>query len=63
MTVIDEFFDLERELNSRGATVWFAAFTPAVHEVARQLPVWADIVAQERVYPTALAAVHAFRAR
>jgi hypothetical protein len=63
VTVIDEEPQLERELTSRGVTFWLAALNPRMLATARLLPRWRELDGSGRIYPTALAAVRAFRAR
>ena len=62
LTVVDRFADLEAELGARGVRCWFAALPTSSLETARQLPRWHEMVADGRLFPTALAAVRAFRA-
>jgi SulP family sulfate permease len=63
VSVIDEAPLLERELVARGVTFWVAALPPRATETATLLPRWQELVEAGRVYPTALAAVRAFRQR
>ena len=56
VTVLDEFADLQRELDRRNVTLWVAALPPRALETAKQMPGWADAVAAGRVFPTSLAA-------
>jgi sulfate permease, SulP family len=63
ITVIEEFAELERELGDRGVSVWIAALPPSALLTARQTGRWAELDQADRLYPTALTAVHAFRAR
>jgi high affinity sulfate transporter 1 len=63
VTVIEEFAELERELGDRGVSLWIAALPPNALLTARQSPRWAELDQADRLYPTALTAVRAFRAR
>jgi hypothetical protein len=63
VTVIDEEPQLERELTRRGITFWTAALHPRALATARLLPRWQEFEESGRVFPTALAAVRAYRAR
>jgi sulfate permease, SulP family len=63
VTVIDEEPQLERELTSRGITFWLAALNPRMLATARLLPRWRELDESGRVFPTALAAVRAYRQR
>jgi sulfate permease, SulP family len=60
LTVADQVTDLEDGLTERGVTLWIAALTPKVQAVAEHMPSWGRYLDPPRVYPTALAAVHAF---
>jgi len=62
LTAIDHFADLEAELGTRGVRCWIAALPTSSLETARQLPRWEEMAAGGRLFPTALAAVRAFRA-
>jgi hypothetical protein len=63
VTVIDEEPQLDRELSSRGVTYWLAALNPRMLATAQLLPRWRELDEAGRVFPTALAAVRAYRAR
>jgi MFS superfamily sulfate permease-like transporter len=63
VTVIDEEPQLERELTGRGVTFWVAALNPPVLATAQLLPRWREFDESGRIFPTALAAVRAYRAR
>jgi sulfate permease, SulP family len=63
VTVIDEEPQLERELARRGITFWIAALNPRALATARLLPRWREFEESGRIFPTALAAVRAYRAR
>jgi sulfate permease, SulP family len=63
VTVIDEVAELERELGYRDVELWIAALPPVALRTARQTPRWREFDDAGRVYPTALAAVAAFRER
>jgi sulfate permease, SulP family len=63
ITVIEEFAELERELGDRGVSVWMAAVPPNALLTAGQTLRWAELDQADRLYPTALTAVHAFRGR
>jgi hypothetical protein len=54
---------LDRELSSRGVTYWLAALNPRMLATAQLLPRWRELDEAGRVFPTALAAVRAYRAR
>ena len=60
---LDEFADLERELAARGVTLWIAALPPHALALARRLPRWDEFESEGRLFPTALAAVRAYRSR
>ena len=60
VSVIDQFPDLERELERRDVTLWVAALPPRALATARMTPRWQDFVDAGRVFPTTLAAVKAF---
>jgi high affinity sulfate transporter 1 len=62
VTVIDELAELERELDSRGVTLWIAGLPPRAQATAQLLPRWSELVAAGRVHPSSLAAVRAWRA-
>ena len=62
VTVLDQFADLQRELDARGVTLWIAALPPRALATARQLPGWADRGSRAgRMFPTSLAAVEDVR--
>jgi SulP family sulfate permease len=63
VTVVDEEPQLDRELTSRGITYWLAALNPRMLATARLLPRWRELDEAGRVFPTALAAVRAYRQR
>jgi SulP family sulfate permease len=63
LTVVQEFADLEREVGGLGTTLWIAALPPRALHAARQLPRWSELERSGRVFPTAMAAVRAFRDR
>ncbi len=63
VSVIDEAPMLERALVARGVTFWIAALPPRAAETANLLPRWQELVDAGRIYPTALAAVRAYRQR
>jgi hypothetical protein len=48
---------------NRGATLWIAALPPSALHTARQSPRWPELDQADRLYPTALTALRAFRAR
>jgi high affinity sulfate transporter 1 len=60
-TIVLEATNLEHELAERGVEVWIAALPPRALAATQKLPRWDEFVQGERVYPTALAAVTAFR--
>jgi MFS superfamily sulfate permease-like transporter len=60
VTVLEQFGDLQRELDARDVTMWFAALPPRSLATAQQLPGWQAAAAEGRVFPTALAAVRAY---
>jgi hypothetical protein len=63
LAVVQEFADLERELGDLGVTVWIAALPPKALHTGRQLPRWRELEQSGRLFPTAMAALRAFRAR
>ncbi len=62
LTAVDHFADLEAELIARGVRCWFANLPPQTLATARLLPRWDEMTADGRLFPTALAAVRAYRA-
>ena len=46
---------------ARGVQCWFVDLPPQTLATARQLPQWEEMVADGRLFLTALAAVRAFR--
>jgi high affinity sulfate transporter 1 len=60
VTVLEQFGDLQRELDARDVTMWFAALPPRSLATAQQLPGWQAAAAEGRVFPTALAAVRTY---
>ncbi len=62
LTAVDHFADLEAELIARGVRCWFANLPPQTLATARLLPRWDEMAADGRLFPTALAAVKAYRA-
>ena len=60
VTVLEQFADLQRELEARGVALWVGALPPRSLATARQLPGWTAAEAEGRVFPTALAAVRAY---
>ena len=63
VTVALQFVDLERELDSRGVTIWVADLPPRTLELVRNMPRWDEFEAAGRVHATALAATRAYRVR
>jgi len=63
LTVIDHWADLEAELVAREVECWFADLPPQTLATARQLSRWDEMVTEGRLFPSALAAVAAFRAQ
>jgi hypothetical protein len=61
--VVDEYPQLAQALTERKVEVWPAGLPPRALVLARQLPAWQRIDAEARLFPTALAAVRAFRQR
>jgi sulfate permease, SulP family len=61
VTAAMQYADLEREIASRGATLWIAAVPPRTLAAARQMGPFADLEAAGQVFPTALAAMRAYR--
>jgi SulP family sulfate permease len=61
LTVVHQFADLEQEMLDRGVTLWIVALPPATLQMARQTPRWQELAGASRLFPTALAAVSAFR--
>jgi MFS superfamily sulfate permease-like transporter len=62
LTALDHFADLEAELVGRDVRCWIAGLPPQSLATARQLPRWDEMASAGRLFPTALAAVRAFRA-
>jgi sulfate permease, SulP family len=60
VTVLEQFGDLQHELEARGVTMWVGALPPRSLTTAQQLPGWKAAAAEGRVFPTALAAVRAY---
>lgn len=63
VTVIDEMANFEQQLAARNVTLWIAALPPRALATARKTPRWHALDADGRVFPSALAAVRAFRSR
>jgi MFS superfamily sulfate permease-like transporter len=63
VTVALQSADLERELTSRGVTIWVAGLAPRALALAQEMPRWESFESTGRVYPTALAATRAYLAR
>jgi sulfate permease, SulP family len=61
LTVVHQFADLEQELLDRDVRLWVVALPPATLRMARQTPRWQELRDASRLFPTALAAVGAFR--
>jgi hypothetical protein len=61
LTVVHQFADLEQELLDRDVKLWIVALPPATLRLARQTPRWQELADASRLFPTALAAIHAFR--
>jgi hypothetical protein len=61
LTVVHQFADLEPELLDRNVSLWVVASAPATLRMARQTPRWQELREASRLFPTALAAVSAFR--
>jgi sulfate permease, SulP family len=61
LTVMHEFAELEHELQDRNVGLWIAALPPETLRLARQAPRWRELAQASRLFPTALAAVRAFR--
>ena len=60
VTVLEQFGDLQRELEVRGVTLWVGALPPRSLATARQLSGWTVAAAEGRMFPTALAAVRTY---
>jgi MFS superfamily sulfate permease-like transporter len=60
VTVLEQFGDLQNQLEARDVTMWFAALPPRSLATVQQLPGWQAAAAEGRVFPTALAAVRAY---
>jgi high affinity sulfate transporter 1 len=60
VTVIDQYADLERELGRLGAELWIAALPPRAQRTAALTPRFAELAADGRLQPTALAAIRAY---
>jgi hypothetical protein len=56
-----QFADLEQELLDRHVNLWIVALPPATLRLARQTPRWQELADASRLFPSALAAIHAFR--
>jgi high affinity sulfate transporter 1 len=63
VTVAMQSGDLERELTSRGVTLWVAGLPPRALALVQEMPRWESFESTGRVYPTALAATRAYLAR
>jgi MFS superfamily sulfate permease-like transporter len=63
LTVVQELGELGHELSDRDVELWIAAFPPRALATARNLPRWEELEERGRFYPTALAALGAFRGR
>lgn len=63
VTVIDEMIELERAMNDRGVTLWFAGLPPQARHTAEQLPRWRELVDAGRVHDSSLAAVRTYAGR
>jgi len=61
LTVMHEFAELEHELQDRDVDLWIAALPPNTLRLAQKAPRWPELVQASRLFPTALAAVSAFR--
>ena len=61
LTVLHQVADLEQELLDRDVKLWIVALPPATLRLARQTPRWQEFADASRLFPTALAAIHAFR--
>jgi MFS superfamily sulfate permease-like transporter len=61
--VAAEYEQFERDLRDRGVTLWVAGLPPRSLAFARQLPAWQRLDDAGRLFPTALAAVRAYRAQ
>jgi SulP family sulfate permease len=61
LTVVHQFADLEQELLDREIRLWLVALPPATLRMARQTPRWQELAQDSRLYPTARAALSAFR--
>ncbi len=63
VTVLEVFRELDQQLRNAGTELWIASLPPRALAQARQAPGWATLHRAGRLYPTASAAVAAFRAR
>jgi sulfate permease, SulP family len=61
LTAVHQFSDLEQQFDERGVALWVVAVPPQALKLARQAPRWQELAEAGRLYPTALAAVRAFR--
>lgn len=60
-TVLDEGVQLDRELERRGVEGWLTGLRPRALSAVATMPRWEVVRDANRVYPTALAAVRAYR--
>jgi SulP family sulfate permease len=63
LAVVDAYPQLAQALTERKVEVWAAGLPPRALALARQLPAWQRIDEQGQLFPTALAAVRAYRQR
>ena len=63
LTVADEFVELEHRITELGAEIWIVALPPGTLKLAQQTARWAEYESAGRLYPTAFAALKAYRAR
>jgi MFS superfamily sulfate permease-like transporter len=63
VTAAMQFTDLEREVASRGVTLWLAAVPPRTMAAVRQMARFSELLDSGGIHPTALAAARAHQAR
>ena len=61
VTVVDQLIELDQALRSDGIDLWYADVSPGADAPARDRSEWLDIVSRGRVFPSAHAALRAYR--
>ncbi len=61
VTLTNELGDLERELSARDISLWISRLQPDARTTAEQLPGWAEMTGEDRLYDSTVAAVRAYR--